>query len=795
MATRIVCRPSRGEARASGAAWASFVLSLACLLTLVVFAWPGAASATTLENLSVEQMSRRSTDVVQGTVVATSVDNSVWGVRTAVRLRVGSTLKGPAGHYVTVYVPGGVLPDGTRVVVDGMASFRVGDTCFVFADQRSWVVGGFQGKLGVAGGRVLATGESIAAFGRRVKAALGATEPPRRNAARSGGLAVTPVRTLASRGAGSPTITSITPGEASAGTHSYVTINGAGFGVSGGRVEFSYGRKGVMRIATTDIASWSDTAISCEVPTGIIDNYSASAGSGPVVVTTAGSVESNGFAFRTTFGYGGAKWASPGLTYLVNTSGIDPDLRENLVDAGAGVWNASGSSFVFTDGGTTSAGFANDGFNVISWANGLPSGVIAEATSYISGATVVQCDIQFSNAFSWGDGAPGSGTMDVQSISMHETGHWLRLLDQYMPNDAGKIMYGYGSAGTQKRTLSAGDIAGINWIYPGAGPVPGSLTGTVSDGGGPVAGVSVAVGALAPATTAANGAYTVSGILPGTYSVTYAKSGYVSQTLSGVVISAGGTTTRDVTLQAQATPSPSPSPTTTPTTTPTPTPTPTPVGDDDVPGVVIPGSPFIGAASAATDRDDVFAVALRVGQTLKASVTGSATSDIRLYLYAPGAATVKDPKTPRLAVSSSGNYPRTISFTAATAGIHYLDVSAVSGVGGYTVTYSVRSAPDDRVGPVCAAKTVSVARGGTCTVSYKVRDAHSARVTRRVAITTKSGAVMKRWTWGYGANKNGWWTVKFTCRLAKGVYRIVVTGEDLAGNSASVVGRGTLKVK
>src|SRR5665647_2578870 len=118
-----------------------------------------------------------STAVVQGTVVATSVHNSVWGVRTAVRLRVGRSLKGPAESSMTVYVPGGELPDGTRVVVDGMASFRVGDTCFVFVDTRGWVIGGFQGKLGVTYGRVRATGETTASLGRRVTAAIGAAPP------------------------------------------------------------------------------------------------------------------------------------------------------------------------------------------------------------------------------------------------------------------------------------------------------------------------------------------------------------------------------------------------------------------------------------------------------------------------------------------------------------------------------------------------------------------------------------------------------------------------------------------
>ena len=46
-----------------------------------------------------------------------------------------------------------------------------------------------------------------------------------------------------------------------------------------------------------------------------------------------------------------------------------------------------------------------------------------------------------------------------------------------------------------------------------------------------------------------------------------------------------------------------------------------------------------------------------------------------------------------------------------------------------------------------------------------------------------------------GESYDGWWYLKYTCRLPKGTYRIVVSGEDLAGNSASVVGRATLKVK
>ena len=91
---------------------------------------------------------------------------------------------------------------------------------------------------------------------------------------------------------------------------------------------------------------------------------------------------------------------------------------------------------------------------------------------HIRGGIVSQCDVQFSNALPWGDGAPGSNTIDVQTTAMHEVGHWLKLRDQYMPGDSSKVMYGYASENQQKRTLSAGDIAGIRWIYPTGGPSP-----------------------------------------------------------------------------------------------------------------------------------------------------------------------------------------------------------------------------------------------------------------------------------------------------------------------------------
>ncbi|MEI7815135.1 MAG: IPT/TIG domain-containing protein [Coriobacteriia bacterium] len=596
-------------------------------------------------------MARRATTAIEGHVVSTAVQQTSDGnVRTAVTLVVDDSLKGSTNATQTVFVPGGKLADGMTMVVDSMASFSVGDTAYVFADERGWVMGGVQGKIGIVDGCVEGTGVSAQTVSDRISEALGKTTPSSHSLATVGtavhevvlsgpktrnpsaattsienstvwlndgfesgsvytnwnvidantwgavtGLASTgsysawcignnayssypdsyyarmingPVNLSSSGGstkltadlwlqseagfdyakilvsvdgvnyygtaysgvvnawstktldlsniymlgdvsrspqlwvmlafqsdtsisAGygalfdnvslsaaatgpTPIVSGISPSTGSAGTNTHVTISGSDFGATQGDVEFSYGRESVMRMSTNHIASWSNTEINCEVPTGIINNYFASAGSGPVYVTTATGAGSNAYAFTVPFGYGAAHWALSGVSYRTNTSGINAVQRENLVDAAVGAWNAAGSSFRFTDGGLTTAGYASDGVCVISWADGLPSGVIAQTSSWWSDDHMTEADIVMSNEYSWGDGS--ASTIDIQSIAVHETGHWLRLLDQYNSGDSSKVMYGYGSTGTVKRALATGDVEGIKWIYP---PSVGTVTAAI----------------------------------------------------------------------------------------------------------------------------------------------------------------------------------------------------------------------------------------------------------------------------------------------------------------------------
>lgn len=115
--------------------------------------------------------------------------------------------------------------------------------------------------------------------------------------------------------------------------------------------------------------------------------------------------------------------------------------------------------------------------------------------------------------------------------------------------------------------------------------------------------------------------------------------------------------------------------------------------------------------------------------------------------------------------------------------------------GSYVDDLSLSATIPDTTGPVCAARNATVRRGKTCRLYFKVHDALSQKVTRVLTITTRSGALKKRWSWGYGANSASWRSVSYTCKLARGSYRIRVSGKDLAGNAQSVLGKAWLYVK
>jgi len=276
----------------------------------------------------------------------------------------------------------------------------------------------------------------------------------------------------------SPTISNLSPSKASAGTETEVTITGTGFGASKGtsKVEFFY-KSGEPKI-DAPVVSWSDTEIVCKVPIGTINGYPASASSGAVTVTTANGT-SNDYVYRITYSYGGAKWVnllgSPIVKYRVNENTSDCTGEAAALRATESTWNNAGAAFAFKytgshDNTTTGFNLHND----IMWGS-LPSNVPASAIAYawINAplGIMLECDILFNDSLTWStSSSPGSGQIDVQTIGLHELGHWLNLRDLYGDigddeYDRAKVMYGFGSSGSTKRDLHPDDLAGIRWIY------------------------------------------------------------------------------------------------------------------------------------------------------------------------------------------------------------------------------------------------------------------------------------------------------------------------------------------
>ncbi len=279
-----------------------------------------------------------------------------------------------------------------------------------------------------------------------------------------------------------PQISSISPPQASAGTGSLVTISGSGFGSAPGLVRFFY-QAGESYISG-NVTLWSDTSIVTTVPTAIVDGYPASASSGPVYVRTYDNVASFYYPFTVTFSYGGVKWpsASPVVNYYINPNTADCTGEEIAVQDAADTWTAvTDKSFAFNYiGSTGAAGYGNNGFNEVLWLDYSSSSYsLAHAIYWFDSSGIIEeVDIEFNDYYTWSTAdTPSAGQYDIQTVALHELGHWLSLRDLYgdvptYPQDVDKVMYGFGGDGETKRVLHPADEAGIRWIYPLITPPP-----------------------------------------------------------------------------------------------------------------------------------------------------------------------------------------------------------------------------------------------------------------------------------------------------------------------------------
>ena len=379
---------------------------------------------------------------------------------TDVDLRVGQVLKGRAGASLRLRAAGGRVGP-VAVLVSDAPRFVAGETYVLFIDSAGQVVDGSYGAPQVIGGRVPALGDSLGGVAARVAQSAG-REPLVRRSLPATAATVAPSQAAGSPDGG-PVIGAASPKAAPAGVGARVTIIGSGFGIEQGlgRVLFfaAAGQQGL----DARIVSWSDTRIVCRVPIGSIAEMDAPS-SGPVHVITNDGQTSNDVQFAVVFSFDKAQWAVPTCTYRVSRR--FPAGVAAAVAAAAQTWNAAGTTFQFVDGGTCGAGSVlGDGHNDIVWATGLPAGYSAVTSTLTVGSCIVEADTKLNASVTWGDATADGSVTDVQTIVLHELGHWLGLRDLYGQGDADKVMYGARGAGDIARALAPADQAGKRWIY------------------------------------------------------------------------------------------------------------------------------------------------------------------------------------------------------------------------------------------------------------------------------------------------------------------------------------------
>ena len=418
---------------------------------------------------------------LQGEVIA---KRSYWNTKrtriyTDVTILVDEHIKGNGPREIILTLPGGTVDKDFHWVSD-TPQFNVGDYNVILLGSSGAVIGGPDGvyPLQRANVEVSQLRENINIQSREKERFLSWIKSYVNGETRSSFeeepevTSAAPLELVPSLAA----ISGVSPSSLSAGTGTVLTISGNGFGSSRGSgnfptIAFRYKDSDYM-YDNLAIKTWSDTQIRVEVWTGYVNNYHHSPGSwsDTVAFVNSSGISEYTYSLDVTFGYGREKWSTSAMTYYLNSSG-GPSETLTAIQNAASTWNGAGANFSLNYGGTDScvgdACFEENGRSVLSFSDLGDPGIIAWAIVYGTDGVITEADIQFNSGFSWSTSSPTpSDRMDLQTIALHEMGHWLKLLDLYGDNDTEKVMYGFCDNGITKRTLQLNDQSGINWIYP-----------------------------------------------------------------------------------------------------------------------------------------------------------------------------------------------------------------------------------------------------------------------------------------------------------------------------------------
>ena len=177
--------------------------------------------------------------------------------------------------------------------------------------------------------------------------------------------------------------------------------------------------------------------------------------------------------------YKNRKWAGNEVPFHVNinsqsaggANGSADEFRQAII-AAADVWsNVAGADWSLVYAGETAhTDVGYDQSNDIVFVdkgmedeNGdyQPLGV---AQVWYIGSEIMEADIWVNDGYAWdATGDPDRDEPDLQSLAVHELGHWISLGHD---GSSAAVMYAYLTLGTTKRVLSNTDIEGVEFVYP-----------------------------------------------------------------------------------------------------------------------------------------------------------------------------------------------------------------------------------------------------------------------------------------------------------------------------------------
>lgn len=154
--------------------------------------------------------------------------------------------------------------------------------------------------------------------------------------------------------------------------------------------------------------------------------------------------------------YSGHHWAVT-TVYFDHTNIANMDVR-TAITLGASTWNAAPPNFNM---------YAWSGSNYDWYLDYIGNYYPALTFHSVNGANEITWIATYLNSYyTWStDGTPTASEYDVQTIAVHEFGHWLNLGDLEEEYNEDEIMYHSRGMGEVQLSLGSGDEAGIDVIY------------------------------------------------------------------------------------------------------------------------------------------------------------------------------------------------------------------------------------------------------------------------------------------------------------------------------------------